>query len=261
VTADERWSFDKVPEIYDRARPGYPASLFDDLFAYARSPAAPRVVEIGPGTGQATKSLLERGARVTAVELGPNLAAFLRQKFAGSERLDVINAAFEDADLPSAFDIVFSATAFHWVDPAVRYAKAYALLRRDGVLAIVSTNQIASEVDRGFFDRTFPLYVKYQFAVPREKLPGEDVVPFEHGEMTRCGLFEDVTLLRYRWDQTYSTAQYADLVRSYGNTGTMEPSAREGLIADLSAVIDAEYGGSVTRPLVITLTMGRRRSL
>lgn len=259
---EKRLSFDSVPEIYDRARPSYPEPLFDELFAYLRTSfdiEQPSIVEIGPGTGQATKSLLARGARVTAIEIGPGLAQFLRRKFAGDARLDVVNAAFEEASLPLAsFDAVVSATAFHWIDPAVRLQKSRNLLRPGGVLAIIGTNQIASDADRGFFESVFPIYEKYRPGEEHGRPQGEDVVPPEHREVEVSELFEDAALRRYRWDQTYSAAAYADLKRSDSDTQLMGPAAREGLIADLCDVIEREYGGSVTRPLVITLTMGRR---
>lgn len=258
----ERVSFNNVPEIYDRARPSYPAPLFDELFRYLRAAldmSEPRVVEIGPGTGQATASLLERGARVTAVEIGPEMSAFLRQKFVGNARLEVINAPFEEAELAmGAYELVVAATAFHWVDPALRFVKSHDILRPRGTLAVIMTNQIESDVDRGYFARVQPIYLRYRPDEQKTELQGEDVVPAEYDEMLSSGLFDDVTLQRYRWDQTYSTAAYADLVRSYANTQMMEPGPREALIADLCAVIDAEYNGSVTRPLVITLTMGRK---
>src|SRR3989304_1678398 len=95
----ERVAFDNVLEIYDRVRPSYPPALFDEMFHYLRDAtdaAEPLVVEIGPGTGKATASLLDRCARVTAVEIGPEMSAFLRRKFA-SERLRVINVPFEEA--------------------------------------------------------------------------------------------------------------------------------------------------------------------
>ena len=63
---------------------------------------------------------------------------------------------------------------------------------------------------------------------------------------------------RFRWDQTYDTASYADLMRTYSNMQAMLPDAREALIAELSDVIEREYGGHVTRPLVVALTMARR---
>jgi len=261
---EERLAFDQVPEAYDRVRPTYPEPLFDELFAYLRlepQSASAAAVEIGPGTGKATRSLLERGASVTAVEIGAHLAEFLRTKLSPEfpGRLEVVNAPFEEVELPAGqYDLVVSATAFHWLDPAIRLRKCHELLRRGGALAIIDTNQIESDADRGFFERVLPIYEQYRPDERRVEVPGEDVVPQVHGEIAASGLFEDVALHRYRWDQTYSTWEYADLVRSYSNTQTMEPDPREALIADLCEVIDSEYGGSVVRPLVITLTLGRR---
>jgi hypothetical protein len=120
------------------------------------------------------------------------------------------------------------------------------------------TNQIGSNADRGFFDRVQPIYRKYFPGEERPDLPGEDVVPEEFRDMESCGLFDDVTLHRYRWDQTYVTADYADLMRSYSGMQVMADDAREALIAEICAIADAEYGGSVTRPLVMTLTLGRK---
>ncbi len=261
--AEERLAFDQVPEVYDRVRPAYPEALFDELFAYLGrdSQAAARVVEIGPGTGKATRALLQRGASVTAIEIGAHLAEFLRTKLSPEfpGRLEVVNAAFEEAALPPAtYDALVSATAFHWLDPAIRLQKGHDLLRPGGALAIIDTNQIASEADGGFFDRVFPIYQRYRPNERQTELPGEDVVPQAFEEISASGLFEDIALHRYRWDQRYSASVYADLVRSYGNTQTMEPGPREALIADLCEIIDTEYGGTVVRPLVITLTLGRR---
>ena len=260
MTSDnQRLAFDAVAEIYDRARMRYPAQLFDDLFAYLGiEGGAVRAVEIGPGTGQATEPLLVRGATVTAVEIGPRLAAYLSGKLAG-RRIEVVNAAFEDARLPEgAFDLVLSANAWHWVEASVRLVKARRLLRPGGALALIGANQIRSEADRGYFDRTFSIYKRYRPDEQQVESPGEDVVPPEYHEVESSGRFEDVRLLRYRSDQTYETAAYADLVRSYSNTQTMEPAPREALIADLCEVIDREYGGVVVRPIVVTLTIGRR---
>ena len=244
-TSDRRLSFDNVPEIYDRARPSYPDAVFDQIFSYLRqsSPVRhPAVVEIGPGTGQATKPLLDRGAHVTAIEPGPQLAEFIRKKFrdADTGQLEVINVLFEASVLsPGAYDLVVAATAFHWLDPDIRVERCRSLLRPDGAIAIIGTNQVRSAADRGFFDRVFPIYRQYQPNEQRTELPGVDVVPAEHKEIEASGLFDAVTLRRYPWDQTYSTAAYADLVRSYSDTQMMEPTARESLIADLCRVIDS----------------------
>ncbi|MEX0751291.1 MAG: class I SAM-dependent methyltransferase [Dehalococcoidia bacterium] len=253
--------FDQEVAAYERARPSYPDALFEDLIAYLRAGGCDApfdAIEIGPGTGKATASLIDRGFRVTAVEPGANMAAFLREKFAGKP-LDVVHARFEDATLPdSSFDAVVSATSFGWVDKDVRLTKSSRLLRARGVLAVIGTEQIASDVDGGFFERCFPIYLRYRPNEENRPLPGEDVTPSVLEEVEASGLFGSVRLHRYRWDQTYPTDQYADLVRSYSNTQMMPRDEKEALIADLCALIDAEFDGYVVRPLVMTLVVGRK---
>src|SRR5438874_7339852 len=116
-----RESFDEVAELYDKARPGYPQRLVDDLVALTSLDKGRRVLEIGPGTGQLTVPLAERGVSLVAVELGSNLAEIARRKLAPFEHAEVVIADFDDWNLPSEpFDLVVAATAFHWLDPARR---------------------------------------------------------------------------------------------------------------------------------------------
>lgn len=259
-----RGLFDQEVAAYDRARPSYPDPLFDDLTAYLLEGGITgpiRTVEIGPGTGKATASLLVRGYRVTAVEHGAEMSAFLREKFAGETALTVLHAPFEEAPLSDgAFDAVISATSFHWIDPDVRLRKAHRILCDGGVLAVIDTNQIASDADRGFFDRCFPIYLKYRPDEKNTPVQGaHGVTPPALAEIAQSALFTDARLHRYRHDQTYPTHVYADLVRSYSNTQMMPRDAREALISDLCALIDAEFDGYVVRPLVITLVLARKR--
>jgi hypothetical protein len=108
---DLRLSFNEAAEIYDRVRPSYPADLFDALFQML--PSEPEIVEVGPGTGQATKDLLARGASVLAIEIGPAIAAKLRSNLP-SDRLRVAVGDFEVLEIVAGeADAVFSATAYH----------------------------------------------------------------------------------------------------------------------------------------------------
>jgi len=261
---ERRVSFDGVAEIYDRVRHSYPPQAFADLFAYlreGREVPTPEILEIGPGTGKATRALLDAGAKVTGVELGSKMASFLRGAFAGDPRLTVVEGSFEEVDFPTgSFDVITAATAFHWVDPAVRIEKSIELLRPLGVLATLSTVQVASEVARGFFERTSPIYDAYGESGEHGYLAPEpeEATPPEFEELRAHAGLRDAVLLGYRWDQTYSTRQYADLLRSYSNMQMMAPAAREGLISELCQLIDADFGGHVVRPLVIALAMARR---
>ncbi len=251
-------AFDGVPEIYDRVRPLYPPQLYADLFDYIGNPAPLDVVEIGPGTGQATVDLLPRANSLVAIELGGSIAAYLAKKFAHEPRLRVVNAAFEDAELPShAFDLVASATAFHWIDPAVRLVKSIEILRPGGTLAIMTTVQIESDVDRGYFERSYSIYDRYWPGGRHMPAEPEDFVPENAPMLEASGLFKDVRSWKYRWDQRYDTARYLDLVRSYSNTNDLAADAREQFLADLEAFIDSEFDGYVVRPLVMTLVTGK----
>src|SRR6266508_3421766 len=141
-----RATFDEAAERYDRARPGYPPAVFDDLAELAGVGPGCRVLEIGCGTGQATVPLAERGCQIVAVELGAGLATIASRNLARFPDARVVVAAFEDWPLPSApFDVVVAATAFHWIDPAVRVAKAADALRpRSRCAATSSTARAGS---------------------------------------------------------------------------------------------------------------------
>ena len=130
---DRRLSFNEVPEIYDEIRPSYPAALYESLFEML--PSSPVIVEVGPGTGQATKDLLDRGAWVHAVEIGPATAAKLRSNLP-TDRLSVTVGDFERVAIaPATFDAVFSATAYHWISPQAQTDRPAAVLRAGGVVA------------------------------------------------------------------------------------------------------------------------------
>ncbi|MBN8806825.1 MAG: class I SAM-dependent methyltransferase [Sphingomonas sp.] len=121
---------------YHAARLGYPDALFDRILTYAGD-SAPRVVEIGPGTGLATRALLDRGvADLVAVEPDAGMVEYLRATIA-DRRLHIVDSGFVDTDLPhAAFDLAVAACAFHWIEPAAGHAKLRAIVRRGGAVAL-----------------------------------------------------------------------------------------------------------------------------
>jgi SAM-dependent methyltransferase len=127
--------FDEVAAEYDRARPAYPDQLIDHACQVAAIGSGDRVLEIGCGSGQLTRSLIARGLEVTALEPGKRLISLAERNLEGAE---FVNARFEDAQLPHGhFRAVFSASAFHWLDPEVSWQKAARLLAPGGTLALI----------------------------------------------------------------------------------------------------------------------------
>src|SRR6516225_9195564 len=130
--------FDEIAAEYDRRRPTYPDELVDQACQVAGIGSGDHVLEVGCGSGQLTRALAARGLRVTAVEPGENLVALARENLAGGGEVEFVNARFEDAPLPrEGFVAVFSASAFHWLDPEVSWQKVADVLVPGGTLALV----------------------------------------------------------------------------------------------------------------------------
>jgi ubiquinone/menaquinone biosynthesis C-methylase UbiE len=130
--------FDEIAAEYDRHRPAYPDELVDHACRVAGIRSGDRVLEVGCGSGQLTRGLAARGLHVTAVEPGQSLMALARQNLEGAGEVEYVNAQFEDAPLPrEQFQAVFSASAFHWIDPEVSWQKAAGVLVPGGTLALV----------------------------------------------------------------------------------------------------------------------------
>ena len=130
--------FDQIAAEYDRHRPAYPDELIDQACRAAGLGRGAAVLEVGCGSGQLTRGLLARGLRVTAVEPGRSLIALARQNLAGAGVVEFVNAPLEEAVLPRAgFAAVFSAAAFHWVDPDVSWQRAADVLAPGGTLALL----------------------------------------------------------------------------------------------------------------------------
>ncbi len=130
--------FDDIAAEYDRHRPAYPDDLVDQACQVAGIGSGDHVLEVGCGSGQLTRSLAARGLHVTALEPGQSLIALARRNLAGAGGVEFVNARFEDALLPrDQFQAVFSASAFHWVDPEISWQKTADVLVPGGMLALV----------------------------------------------------------------------------------------------------------------------------
>jgi len=253
-----RATFNEDAERYQRARPGYPAALFDDLARMTGLGPGSRVLEIACGTGQATVPLAQRGYQIVAVELGPEMAAVARRVLAPFPNVGVITSAFESWPLPSApFDLIVCATAFHWLDPAIRYVKCAQALRPGGALATISTHHVAGGTEP-FFAEMQACYERWDPATP----PGlrcepADAIPLDTADIAASGLFEQPEFRRYEWDQPYTTASYIDVLLTYSGHRALPPDDQRGLLSCISGLIDERYGGKIVKRYLTELRVAR----
>ncbi len=217
------------------------------------------MLEIGPGTGQATVPIAERGFNVTAIELGPNLAAVARRKLARFPLAAVVEGGFEDWPLPpEPFDAVVSATAFRWLDQSVRVTKAADALRVAGVHATIATHHVAGGDGRFFLDAQ-DCYSRWFEANADFRLPTGADVPRDSNELEESGRFEPATFRRYEWEATYSAQEYLDLLSTYSDHRALEATRRRRLFECIARLIDERYGGRIRKRYLNELRIAQRR--
>jgi SAM-dependent methyltransferase len=252
-----RSTFTEDAELYERARPCYPPQMFDHLALGSGC----RVLEIGCGTGQATVPLAQRGCQIVAVELGSDLAAVARRNLAGYPAVQVVTAAFEDWPLPTEpFDVVLAATAFHWIDPAVRVDKSAQALRLGGVLATIATRHIAGGSER-FFVEVQDCYERFDPQTPPNlRLPTADEIVKDSQELTMSGWFDEAVFYRYEWELPYTAAEYLDVLRTYSGHRALDPAARHDLLRCIAGLIEDRHGGRIIKRYLTELRVVRRRA-
>jgi SAM-dependent methyltransferase len=251
--------FGEVAELYDRARPGYPPVLVDEVLAFA--PESPRVLEVGAGTGKATVPFAERGLEVVALEPSIEMAAVARRNCSGFPKVAVTVRKFEDwPPEREGFQLAVSAQAWHWVDANVRYSKAREVLTRDGALALFWNRPLWD--DSGLRS---PIDDVYERCAPKLKardpgFPGlkEPAVDQERAtEIESSGFFGPVTRRSFRWSKPYSTQDWLALLQTQSDHRMLPPAQRADLLGELAEVIDLA-GGAIVMDYVTRLYLARR---
>jgi protein-L-isoaspartate O-methyltransferase len=254
-----RERFNEAAELYDRARPVYPPGLVSDLATACELSAASRVLEIGPGTGQLTAALAEYGSTIIAIELGAELAAVARRKLSRFPNVEVVTAPFEQWALPvGPFDVVVAATAFHWLDPAVRVPKAAHALRPGGNLAVITTSHVSGGTTE-FFEQAQRCYESWDPGTsPGQRLPDPVTLPFEHYELDEATEFGSATFRSYLREVVYTAEDYIDTLLTYSGHRALPPKRRHALLGCLRQLINDRYEGQIVKRYRHDLVHARR---
>jgi SAM-dependent methyltransferase len=258
---ERRLVFGEVADLYDRHRPAYPESLIDDLVALAGLDGSQPALEVGAGTGKATRMFAARGIPVVAVEPSGEMAAVARRNLSGFDDVRIESGDFEDWDPRGRrFPLLFSAQAWHWVAPAPGYAKASQVLLPQGVLAPFW--------NRAAWDRSGlrgAMLDAYLGAAPDlsadSPLHPANVDPDAEedwqGEIAAADGLADPEVRHYEWELEYTAGEYVGLLATTSEIRLLDESQRESLLSAVRAVIDAD-GGSLALPMRTRLCLARR---
>jgi len=255
--------FQTIIEDYAAARPGYPDALFRDISSFANLPKHARVLEIGAGPGQATGYFVRQGFDVTALEISGAQVTYLEQRFSTSLNLHCACSAFEDFDAEDeSFDLVFSATAFHWIDPQIGYPKAYRLLKANGILALFwhmsSLIEPTTEQERDVREiarKHAPELDDYCSAQEAEAIHQKRL------QLTQTqNLFDEPVSKEYRWVDSYSTERYCKLLNSYSDFHSIRPEQQAAILQETAAYLDS-CGGTIRVPQWVLLYLSKKASI
>lgn len=252
-------------EGYRAARPEYPEEIFRTLVEHGALGPGTATLEIGAGSGLATRRLIELGADpITVVEPDPGFAPMLRTLGGVASRsFHLVPCAFEDAELPSgAFDLVAAATSFHWLEPAVTLDRMAEVLRPGGFVALWWNVFSDPERDDPFHHAT------KSFLAPLAVSPFDepDTVPYaldrdaRETELSRSGKFESVVHAVTRWTLVLDPSQVGRLYGGFSNIQRLPADRRAEILRQLEEVARVEFGGRVERNMTSPLYLARRRA-
>jgi SAM-dependent methyltransferase len=222
-----------------------------------------RALEVGSGTGRATRPLALRGLAVTALEPSPAMARLARRNTADLPAVQVEEASFEEWPLPpEPFGLVASAQAWHWVRPEVAYSKSREALEPGGTLALLWNTGFLTGEESGSgpgAELQEEIEAVYRRETPSlaQGVPGERE-PDRRQEIVASGAFVDVVREDYPWSTTYTSEEYLGLLRTQSDHRLLDPPVLERLLSGIELVL-AGHGGKIDQRYVAKLYLARRR--
>lgn len=255
-----RTVFDQAALDYDAVRPGYPQELIEDIISISSIPRGGRILEVGCGTGQATLPFARREYSMLCLDIGRQLAAIAAQKCCQYLQVKIQIISFEDWQAEeNTFDLVMSATAFHWIPPEVGYPKVARVLKSSGYIALF-TNYHPTPFT-GFFESVQKVYQRIvpEWGNPNDAPPIEERIKSNEAYINGTGLFEKAQIKTYAWTRDYRTEEYIKLLNTYSPHLSLEENRRSLLYGEIAELIEKEFGGVVTRPYLSVLYIARKK--
>lgn len=259
--SDRRFTFNQVAFEYDAVRPSYPEALVEDVLLFSSFPQSGRILEVGCGSGQATLPFARRGCSIVCLDIGPDLIKLAAQKCQDFPGVSFICTSFEDWHPgQERFDLLLSATAFHWIPPEIGYPKAASLLTDIGNIALFWNYHPRPFTD--FFLDVQAIYrqVLPDWADPNSAPALDEEFRKTENEITQTGLFGPVLVKRFPWSRNYSTAEYLTLLNTHSDHYNLEEPMKKRLFREIGALIDSQYGGCITKPHLAVLFLAQKRT-
>lgn len=259
------WTFDTVASAYEKIRPDYVPELYQTLFDYTAIDEKSNAVEVGSGSGQATAPILRTGCRLTAVEYGKHFSELLKNKFKDYPNFSVITGKFEDTEFEeNAFDLVFSATAFHWVPEKTGYEKVFSMLKKGGVFARFANHPYRDKGNPALSQEIDEIYYEYYNNYNNYHNKKHKVLAEYSEEQAKAIAmlasnygFTDIQYKLFYRERVFSAKAYIELLGTYSDHIAIDEVIRTNFFSKIEDAIN-DHGGTITIYDTIDLQLARK---
>jgi SAM-dependent methyltransferase len=253
---EQRFAFDEIANVYGAARPDYPEALIEDVVSYADLKQSDKILEVGCGTGLATKSFAKRGFMIVAMDPGPEMLRGAREDLASFSNVEFLETTFEAWPATSGdYRLIIAAQSWHWVSAELRFVKAVEALSPAASLAIFG--HVPVGLPGPLLAQFKEIYLRHtgRWGPPPEAwyLPSG---PFK-GWFDESLMFGPVTHKSYPWKWRHTTSSYLDFLRTKSEHRMLEAAKREEMLREFAKAIDPE-GGRLTVDYEAHLDIARR---
>lgn len=255
------WTFDTVADTYEKLRPGYVDELYQAVFEYNPVNDTSRVVEIGIGGGQATLPFLKTGCELLAVDYGENFCKICREKFKEYPNFSAVSGKFEDIELNGEYDLIYSASAFHWIPEELGYKKVYDMLKDGGVFARFANHPYRYKGNHALSEEMDQIYAEYYYKYHNKKQ--EPLVEYSEEQAEYRALiaekygFSDIQYKLFYRTRTFSSDEYKMLLGTYSDHIAIEEKIRTEFFSKIEDAIN-RHGGKITVYDTIDLQLARK---
>jgi Predicted methyltransferase (contains TPR repeat) len=230
-------------------RPKYHQSIFSIINSFTRIDESTNILEIGCGTGQATEQLIDSKAKIKCLDIGQNMIDVCRKKFCDYNNVSFYNMPFEEYQTSEKYDLIYSATAYHWIKQPEGDLLTANLLRENGVFALFRTYNIGK--DDPFFIQSQSIYNRY--------MGKKDANEKENHKILNTTVFEKICNYEYFWNEDYKVDDYLKLVSTYSDHIALGENQLSGLLNELGKLIETEFNGKVRKKYMTVLEIGKKK--
>lgn len=250
-------TFDTAATDYEQSRPAYVREIYEDIFRYKPINADSHVLEIGLGTGKASQPVLDTQCYFIGIEPGEHLADLARKRYQTYANFSLFNQTLQDfVGYDNSFDLIYAATAFHWIPEEYGYNRVYHLLKPGGAFARFGYHAGVDKGRAAMTEEIQDIYSKYLHPKePPREYSMEDANRV--AEIARSYGFDDIVCQWYTTTKDFTADEYMALLRTYPNHMKVQEADRKMLFKGIYYAIK-NHGGIMTVYYTIDLELARK---